>query len=103
MARKKAVTEDPVIEEGVEVVEEVIENETVAEEEAEVDVVERECVVTKDEETVSEIPEYALSILKIYSNCEYLRVSPKGGAYDSDTQPPTEMGAILYKNPYYNS
>lgn len=50
-------------------------------------------------ETESEIPAFALGLLKIFNDYPALYINEKGCVYAS--QPPENMGAILYKNPFY--
>ena len=46
-----------------------------------------------------EIPAFALRLLKIFNDYPALYINEKGCVYAS--QPPENMGAILYKNPFY--
>lgn len=103
MAYKKKVTEPETPNtENTEVVEtEVNETpiETVAEE---IEVEATNPVATpkapkKDKEP--EIPDFALKLLKVFNDYPALYINEKGCVYSS--QPPENMGAILYKNPFY--
>lgn len=49
------------------------------------------------------IPEYALSVLKIYPNYPELGICPAGGVYPIDSKLAKNHGAIIYKNPFYNT
>lgn len=58
----------------------------------------------KDVKAISEnIPEHALSILKVFSKHAELMVTPQGGVFSPGSKLGLEKGAILYKNPYYNN
>lgn len=46
-----------------------------------------------------EIPDFALGLLKVFNDYPTLYINEKGCIYTS--QPPVNMGAILYKNPFY--
>lgn len=46
-----------------------------------------------------EIPDFAMGLLKVFSDYPALYINEKGCVYAS--QPPENMGAILYKNPFY--
>ena len=50
-------------------------------------------------ETEPEIPDFALRLLKVFSDYPALYINEKGCVYVS--QPPENMGAILYKNPFH--
>lgn len=50
-------------------------------------------------EQASDIPDFALKLLKIFNDYPTLYINEKGCVYT--TQPPVNMGAILYKNPFY--
>lgn len=51
----------------------------------------------------TEIPEYALSLLKVFNRYPELYISKDGGVYVPGTKLPVNKGSILYKNPFYNS
>ncbi len=46
-----------------------------------------------------EIPDFALGLLRVFNDYPALYINEKGCVYAS--QPPANMGAILYKNPFY--
>ncbi len=50
-----------------------------------------------------EIPEYAKDLLKVFNRYPELYISKDGGVYVPGTKLPANKGAILYKNPFYNS
>lgn len=61
--------------------------------------------INKDKSTnaKTEIPEYALSLLKVFNRYPELYISMGGGVYIPGTKLPVNKGSILYKNPFYNS
>lgn len=103
MAYKKKVTEPETLNtENTEVVETEVNEapiETVAEE---TEVEETNPVATPKaakKEKEPEIPDFALKLLKVFNDYPALYINEKGCVYTS--QPPENMGAILYKNPFY--
>lgn len=50
-----------------------------------------------------EIPDKALELLKVFSNYAELYITSGGGVYTPDCKHGNVEGAILYKNPFYNS
>lgn len=57
--------------------------------------------VLDTEETVTEIPEMADKLLKVFDDYQELYIDTKGGVYTKDSQPNIREGAILYQNPHY--
>ena len=103
MAYKKKVTEaETTNTENTEVVETEV-NEAPAEVVAEEPKVEESKTVATPKapknEKEPEIPDFAMRLLKVFSDYPALYINEKGCVYAS--QPPENMGAILYKNPFY--
>ena len=101
MAYKKKATEaETPNTENTEVVETEV-NEAPAETVAEDPKVEdlKSVVTPKALKKELEIPDFAMGLLKVFSDYPALYINEKGCVYAS--QPPENMGAILYKNPFY--
>lgn len=54
-------------------------------------------------ETAAEIPASALAILKKFPDYKELYIDTDGSMYTVKTAPAIRKGAVLYKNPYYES
>lgn len=57
--------------------------------------------VDKTPAASQDIPESVSKLLKTFCRYEELWITPKGGIFT--TKPAVTQGAILYKNPFYNS
>ena len=100
--KKKAIEAETTNTENTEVVETEV-NEAPAEVVAEEPKVEESKTVATpkapNNEKEPEIPDFAMGLLKVFSDYPALYINEKGCVYAS--QPPHNMGAILYKNPFY--
>lgn len=110
MARRKTVETDSIETTVVQPESTEVENpttETVVEDkEAEVPETPKEVTKSSKSEKVSvetEIPDYAKDILKVFKRFPELLITKDGGVFTADTKLPEHRGAILYKNPFYNS
>lgn len=60
-------------------------------------------VPVKKEKNKGEIPEYVKPLLQTFNKYPELLITKDGGVFTPDTKLPEHKGAILYKNPFYNS
>lgn len=60
-------------------------------------------VVTEKTVEISELPDYAKRVLKLYADQPALYITPKGGAFTLNSKPSERGKAILYQNPYYKN
>lgn len=51
----------------------------------------------------TEVPDSVKDILKTFKSYPELLITKDGGVFTADTKLPEHKGAILYKNPFYNS
>ena len=58
---------------------------------------------TKTSKVIQDISENVKDVLKVFNQYPELLVTSKGGVFMPGTKLPQSEGAILYKNPYYNS
>lgn len=98
MAKKRTV--EPVIEEPASSIENtevsVIETETV-------EAVAEVPVKKAKNKAEGEMPENVKPLLQTFNKYPELLITKDGGVFTPDTKLPEHKGAILYKNPFYNS
>lgn len=63
----------------------------------------KESTKSKAANTKAVIPDHVKDILKVFKRYPELLITKDGGVFTADTKLPEHMGAILYKNPFYNS
>lgn len=98
MAKKRTV--DPAIEEPVN----SIENTEVTVHETEtVEAVPEVPIKKANNMAEGEIPENVKPLLQTFNKYPELLITKDGGVFTPDTKLPEHKGAILYKNPFYNS
>lgn len=105
MAKKKTVEAEVIENPAPET--EITENvEVEATEQAEVNEALEKEVKRKKTATVqasTELPDSVKDVLKVFDTYPELYITATGAVYTPDTKLSEDKGAILYKNPYYNS
>lgn len=98
MAKKRTV--DPTIEEPAN----SIENTEVSVNETETVEIASDVPVKKAKNKAEgEIPDNVKPLLQTFNKYPELLITKDGGVFTPDTKLPEHKGAILYKNPFYNS